>query len=1776
MGINFLLDSLRKRFEPEVAASLVKVLRQDLLVWKAVNDDAVCRGILEVGADRINAWTPAIISLVAMGEVNLVEVLLAEPMEALKPAVRQQAVRIYEETRRRGTEPSTMQEAGLLGLALRERRRLTGSWNGLADELVMAPSGTRGINPVTWKSALACLAGFVLDPVELLQGLGSPTAMKYVLDWLVHIFITQPDVNQLVPHAVRTYLRNAPVQSQVDFLRSLVQRGFADRSQQISGYLLEESPILLKSQQKATTKSYRPIDLAEKLVLYHQMAELHKLAGNPVQARNALADAADVLRYWQVGLSYQAAGISALEKGDEREIVDLEAVNLDPEVDASFAGQAGYLASAADKIDVRMKFAQYESNDPIVKIIQAEEAFDRGDTALAREVTQAAVRRLCDWLVEMRGDIHDGFVGGWQPVSILKILEKEGLYRAGSELADAVLANKPADLELTILGSRLHKLTGNLDRARELAETALGLEADYAKSLPELASLCEQMGDWPSAYAYRKQIIDLARAYYPSEHLAYARAALNAGEIADASQTCERLLEENQESGEAHGLLGLIRMKQGRLSEAEMHLSRATLISPDQPEWWLGLSKLFLETGQPNSARDSLRAAVLAVPESAEVHSALGDLYLANNLNAEALPHLKIAASLQPDNEQVAFKLSKVFRALGYLHEARDAIEPLRAKWMADPAVAYEYGCIAHQLGDAKSAIPALEVASHAENPLPQWLLAYAKLLLEEKTLIQGFDQAHRNQLAEQQLRMILSVQPDHLEAKLHLAEALRNAGRFDEAYTLYQDLAEDKQVSLNDALWCVQHGLGMTSIGLGHIEPGIAFLREAAQNKPGSTLVLHDLTRACLDAQLNKDAEEAAEKALENAPDDLDNLDWFAGVMVQLGKPNRAADALRFAIDMSPDRVDLRIRFAQLKLENGDLQDAQEALKNLPYQDNDNPESLRQAAYLHLRMQDFASAVSNLERAVMLTDQPSADLLFDLAQVYSQTGQIDEAIKSVQQASDLCQDGKLYLFQADLLARQNQRQQAIAALEKGVKIILSSNECDCGLLPGMYHRLANWQRELGNVTSAYENAEKALLYAPDDLSSRRLACDLAVAMLQDDKARTFALQPFEAAGLEMDEHELHFACLSAHLALDHQQVDEATGLFDTCRQKNASDRWVRTLEARLLSWQGQPARAAEVVRDVLKGAVEQEIVCDEDTLWLAIAAKEAFLWRESYALLQQHLKNLSGEYRGVYEMVRWLVEAGEWDHLCKEVRIKTHAPQIDSLVSDFMERFEELMGSIEPLLKPENVARWVNRAKLVSTPTPDAIEGMSTIDLSVDDTAAMMGGLRKLNDPSSAIQLAERNNYGGLVQVQTALCHAQTNSPEAVNIAVKLVDAFPDNPVYLALYARLAEQFEQNSSGYEALARALQIWPEEEAWQAWAGDLTLALGDVKQSVTHWKEALALQPESTEYAAQLGRALYLNGDYPLAEELIQKAVERKPIDVAGWLMLAEVQRSQEKLDRALVSAVRASEADDQDVEGLMLASQISHEMGVVDEAIRYAQAAIQRRPDEIRTVINMSRLLEASGGVAESLAVIEQAIEAHGVNKDLLFEKTKLHYKLEGPVATLDEINRLIGEYPEDADILALHATIQAEIGDLKTAERSAFRSLRLEPNQPHLALTLGRMTRKSGQLDQAVHLLSQAATMDPNNVNAYLELGQTYVDRREYQKALEIFGHAIKIAPRDPRGYYQAALILKDTKDYQAAEKMLEQAARFAPEDLHIHRQLVGVMALNLIHKSQEANTAL
>jgi Flp pilus assembly protein TadD len=55
---------------------------------------------------------------------------------------------------------------------------------------------------------------------------------------------------------------------------------------------------------------------------------------------------------------------------------------------------------------------------------------------------------------------------------------------------------------------------------------------------------------------------------------------------------------------------------------------------------------------------------------------------------------------------------------------------------------------------------------------------------------------------------------------------------------------------------------------------------------------------------------------------------------------------------------------------------------------------------------------------------------------------------------------------------------------------------------------------------------------------------------------------------------------------------------------------------------------------------------------------------------------------------------------------------------------------------------------------------------------------------------------------------------------------------------------------------------------------------------------------------------------------------------------------------------------------------------------------------------------------------------------------------------------------------------------------------------------------------------------------------------------------------------YLSCAALLKESKDYRGAEQMLRKASQIEPRNVAIHRQLGAILALNMVHQSQEVGS--
>lgn len=81
------------------------------------------------------------------------------------------------------------------------------------------------------------------------------------------------------------------------------------------------------------------------------------------------------------------------------------------------------------------------------------------------------------------------------------------------------------------------------------------------------------------------------------------------------------------EHAQIHFKAGVIYFKSGDFKQAEDHLTRSSLMAPDNPDAHLYLARIFGATDRNNEAIDEYKTALQLDPKRIELNKELGDLY---------------------------------------------------------------------------------------------------------------------------------------------------------------------------------------------------------------------------------------------------------------------------------------------------------------------------------------------------------------------------------------------------------------------------------------------------------------------------------------------------------------------------------------------------------------------------------------------------------------------------------------------------------------------------------------------------------------------------------------------------------------------------------------------------------------------------------------------------------------------------------------------------------------------------------------------------------------------------------------------------------------------------------------------------------------------------------------------------------------------------------------------------------------------------------------------
>jgi tetratricopeptide (TPR) repeat protein len=589
--------------------------------------------------------------------------------------------------------------------------------------------------------------------------------------------------------------------------------------------------------------------------------------------------------------------------------------------------------------------------------------------------------------------------------------------------------------------------------------------------------------------------------------------------------------------------------------------------------------------------------------------------------------------------------------------------------------------------------------------------------------------------------------------------------------------------------------------------------------------------------------------------------------------------------------------------------------------------------------------------------------------------------------------------------------------------------------------------------------------------------------------------------------------------------------------------------------------------------------------------------------------------------VVRFYTLQAEYQYLCQSCNVLRHSPGPESIsesalrgarnaLASLHEVFNGWQNQLEQIGLPTKstlVDRWQARAEMIfekHNQVAEAFHRLASIAqdqadhpylYNPDDTAAMIAASRRQNG-----QIDEKANLASLFQtvrkqsphptllLQVAISLTGHHPLEALNasqLSIKNLDQDRCEISALCHYYQAYLYLQQGMlpEAQEKLDIALGIWGDEPRWNAMAAEIKNQTGDTVGAIRYLEEAVKYEPKNVKHHLALGHT-YLNGISTNTEADVvayqkcaisnfERATRLAPQDPDVWLVLSQAQYQIGDLMQAEKCVDQVLEIDPNNYGALSMKAEIALRSGDPDRACDYAKRAASQQPDHPAAHLIHARALESLSRPEEALQALEKALPNSDTPLSLKLEHAGLVKQLQGAQAAIEELKSIARQFPGDPDVFAHLARAYAECDEEELAIQSAQislisgRGILSEPDQAQMHHLLGRLLRKTGQLDQAILHLHNAAQIIPDDVEPYLELGIAHKERREYQQALQLFQQATTIATHDPRPFYLAGLALKEGKDYRQSEVMLRKAANLAPQDVNIRRQLAAVVALNLVH---------
>jgi len=1751
-------------------------LRYDPLVWKewlATDETTASQIAANVPGGNINPGN------FALYQINEKLLLDGYPKVKIETTLLEECMNEYQLFLQDTIRPIDLHQAAELAIVLIEKRKISENWATVLSEISSRFHGNSTEEfAKKWLTVIGITENLVDSNDELLSAFCLPDASEFLKSLFIPaiMMLGQPDEQRVA--TAKKAVEELKIQHQLEVLTDLVEIGEEGLAKSIADYLVSKYGDVDLSSSPDEVYWDRPFESQYAVSFNQCLALISHIAGNGEFEERLLSKAEEVLRAAHAGIELQR---SQIRKNDLDFVKKVNGIDIESSINSSENIQLTFLTSEPEAIESKNMIGSVKLTEDAKNIASF------GNEEIAFQTVMNSFNKDPKGFVEEISDKRPRFDPDWQLSNKVNDLIDIGAYKPADLINNLILEKNPSNFLAIQQAMKIKKATGQVDEYIDLLEGKVYCGKPDIADLRDLIACNQQLGREKEAFEV-SELLQQHENTTIQDRILHAALCGKIGKKEASRKILDKIIEESPENVDALCARGEIFVIEHDFEKAIPLFSKAAELSEGNPNPWIQLSHCYSEQGNDPLSIETLKKGIVALPSNTELKTKLAAVMIAQGMTADALPILK---ELSRENSNNKSNLMLI-QALRTLHdpELDDYISELYSAHPDEPEICVQYADLKLKYGGYSEAAKIVKGIQADFSKNSDWAKVYADSTAGlDPRFSKNAKQLGDDDL-EESLRAINAFPASDpilgMQNQCIKAELLIQKGFIEEAYSILQGLFENGSELSSNWFTRMQTWFAWTSAALGKVDIALSTIRDVIDSDPNLLGAQQVLAEILAFSNQTQEALDQAQLVVEMAPDLAENLLWAGEFFSNQGETDNALQVLSDGSKLDPEDIRFDLSVAQLyALKGDDVKEKEliESIKGRISQNIDRKTFLNFSKVME-KTGDFSFVESILQKR--FEENPDLNNAMNLAGYEYQHGELEKALGVIDGLAEIAGKSQfLECLRADVLLNLGRTQTALEALDKIQSHVLDAPLEQGEFLPSTWNLLQRSEDpvselrmrgffEIGETEKSNEFATKILEREPKNPLALLFKNECALAMQDKEEQR-------KIKELNLPEREnVLFPTLfleKMEYLLKENLVDECWVSYNALDDRLKAIPEIKVIEANLLFIEGNLKEAETLFLECKEKLIENNnpsfVLRMIDTRVMTKTAWKLLRWDEAINWASQWSKAYpwNAEFTQLYTKI--LVEALEFKEMADWLQIKLHSPadRIDQLDS-----LDELVWIQNQSKNDNETIRWIQRGRLAVQPDQNLIRSYALNKPSAEDAVVLMRALSKIGQDATAEQISKKFGTDEGVLLATAFQKRNTKTDDALSKLNELIELRSTNPVGLALRGLILDSVGKRDQSVIDIESALIFWPNELEWHKKAGELWRSLGNEGKAIAHLEYVKAQTPNDIDNGLLLAKTYFSAKDLPAAVNQLTELSKLEPNKYEVWESLSDAQFDSGLVNEALDSAEMAIKVNPFSVKPYLLKAQVDLDNGLIDKAYKQVKEADERVKDDGTIKVFLAKVLNEKGEKSAALAALEEATHCQNLTPKTILEEIRLIKDINGAGSARNLIEYFTKQMPENTELLSLLAESQLENGDSHGAEVTARRVLKLKPDSKNMLLFIGKQQLKKGQLDQAIHSFSQVVNLDSNNLEAHYRLNDAYCEQRQTAKALDTLIRIIEIDPAQTDAYLKMAAIHKDSKNYKQAEEMLKKAVELEPKNVAIKRQLGALLALNLVHQSQEVSSQL